>query len=300
LRVYYSDPLPSYYESAGAGKIAIPLEQNLLAEAWLAEETGNNELAYEKYKLALQYQTSDETRRKCIKAMIRTQDYSFRRYDEIQSIIAADREKAGGSYAAVLDYLLCKLPMKAGDVRGSIMAFEEKARLWSGTPIGEEMNCRLAVMYGRNLGDKDTGRRYADAVASVNPGCRFLENAYNACGIEYDPTKFEDRSINYKYAEKPVASEDPLTEETLEPSVAVSPNPANPATTISYTLPASARVTLDIYAVTGQKVATLVDRTIPAGRHNVVFNGCNLASGVYFYRLESPGFGKTGKMLMVE
>jgi len=292
--------LPAYVDTVGAQKIAVPLERNLLAEAWMSEEAGNNERAYEKYKLALQDQTTDESRRKCIKAMIRTQDHSSRRYDDIQSFIDADRETSTASYAAVLDYLMCTLPMKAGDVRGSVALFEEKARLWSGAPMGEEMNCRLAVLYGRNLGDADTGRRYADAVASVNPGCRFLENAYDACEVEYDPTAFEDRSINYIYTEKPAAHENPLADEAIEPSVAISPNPANPATTISYTIAKSARVSLDIYSITGQKVATLVDRTMPAGRHSVVFDGSNLASGVYFYRLEIPGFAKTGKMLMVK
>jgi len=87
---------------------------------------------------------------------------------------------------------------------------------------------------------------------------------------------------------------------TDQNDVTVTPNPANPATTISYTIAKSARVTLSIYSVTGQKVATLVDRTMPAGRHNVVFDGSNLASGVYFYRFETPGYAKSGKMLMVK
>ena len=59
-------------------------------------------------------------------------------------------------------------------------------------------------------------------------------------------------------------------------------------------------MTLAVYSVTGQKVSTLVDRTMSAGRHIVVFDGSSLASGVYFYRLETPGFAKTGKMLMVK
>jgi hypothetical protein len=54
------------------------------------------------------------------------------------------------------------------------------------------------------------------------------------------------------------------------------------------------------YSVNGQKVATLVDRNMPAGRHSVVFDGSSLATGVYFYRLETPGFAKSGKMLLVK
>ena len=43
-----------------------------------------------------------------------------------------------------------------------------------------------------------------------------------------------------------------------------------------------------------------MDGVMPAGRHSVVFDGSDLTSGVYFYRLESPGFAKSGKMLMVK
>jgi len=86
----------------------------------------------------------------------------------------------------------------------------------------------------------------------------------------------------------------------VSPDITISPNPANPATTISYTIAKSAHVTIAIYSVTGQKVAALLDRTMPAGRHEVVFDGSNLASGVYFYRLETPGFVKSGKMMLVK
>ena len=60
-------------------------------------------------------------------------------------------------------------------------------------------------------------------------------------------------------------------------------------------------MSLIVYDVTGRKVATLIDNTpMDAGQHEVVFDGIDLASGVYFYRLESPGFAKTGKMLLVK
>jgi len=86
----------------------------------------------------------------------------------------------------------------------------------------------------------------------------------------------------------------------VSPNITITPNPANPATTISYSIAKSAHVTFAVYSVTGQKVATLVDRTMPAGRHSVVFDGSSYASGVYFYRLETQGFAKTGKMLLMK
>ena len=78
------------------------------------------------------------------------------------------------------------------------------------------------------------------------------------------------------------------------------PNPFNPSTTITYTLPEPAPVTLAVYSITGQKVVTLVDEAMGAGTHIVVFDGTDSPSGLYFYRLESPGYTKTGKMLLVK
>ncbi len=78
------------------------------------------------------------------------------------------------------------------------------------------------------------------------------------------------------------------------------PNPFNPTTTISFTLPADSHTTLTVHDITGRKVAALADNFMSAGKHSAVFNGCDLASGVYFYRLEVGGTARTGKMLLVK
>jgi hypothetical protein len=83
------------------------------------------------------------------------------------------------------------------------------------------------------------------------------------------------------------------------------PNPFNPTTQILFNLPNNERVTLTIYNLIGQKIATLVDGTLSAGSHVVTWNGrdsrgMQLASGVYFYRLESPGFTAARRMLMLK
>ncbi len=81
------------------------------------------------------------------------------------------------------------------------------------------------------------------------------------------------------------------------------PNPFNPGTVIVYDLPRTEHVTLKVYNVLGQLVATLVDEVQSAGeaksRPPVVFDGTNLSSGVYFYRLVTPGFITTKKMLLL-
>jgi hypothetical protein len=78
------------------------------------------------------------------------------------------------------------------------------------------------------------------------------------------------------------------------------PNPFNPSTQISYSLPNAGNVTLEVYNVLGQKVMTLVDGQMDAGVHIVEFDGSNLASGMYFYRIDTESFSETKKMVMLK
>jgi len=83
------------------------------------------------------------------------------------------------------------------------------------------------------------------------------------------------------------------------------PNPFNPTTKISFSLPRQQRVVLSIYAVDGSRVATLVDEVKPAGRHEVVWDGrgasgAPAASGSYFYRMEAGEFSATERMMLIK
>jgi len=78
-----------------------------------------------------------------------------------------------------------------------------------------------------------------------------------------------------------------------------SPNPFNPTTTISFTIPEAGNVTVDVFNVAGQKVDTLVNEYIDAGSHSVVWDGSNRSSGVYFYTVTSGEFSKTMKMTLL-
>jgi hypothetical protein len=77
------------------------------------------------------------------------------------------------------------------------------------------------------------------------------------------------------------------------------PNPFNPSTTIRFTLPGRSRVTLSVFNTLGQVVTTLVDRVEDAGDHEVKFDGGNLASGVYIYRLQAGGDAVSRKFVMI-
>jgi len=79
-----------------------------------------------------------------------------------------------------------------------------------------------------------------------------------------------------------------------------SPNPANPTTTISFTLPEAGTVTVDIFNVAGQKIDTLVNDFMDSGRHSVVWNGSNFSTGVYFYTVTAGEFSRTMKMTLLK
>lgn len=78
------------------------------------------------------------------------------------------------------------------------------------------------------------------------------------------------------------------------------PNPFNPTTNISFTLPVTENVQLDVYNVLGQRVATLLNQQMTAGTHTVAFDARNLASGVYIYQLRAGSFVQNKTMMLVK
>lgn len=75
------------------------------------------------------------------------------------------------------------------------------------------------------------------------------------------------------------------------------PNPFNPTTVISFQLPVISNVTIKVFDVLGNEVATLVDEEKSAGIHQVNFNFKGLSSGIYFYRIKSGNYSETKKMI---
>ena len=78
------------------------------------------------------------------------------------------------------------------------------------------------------------------------------------------------------------------------------PNPFNPETTIEFDLSKTSEVTLKIFNILGQEVATLVSGNLSAGKHTYHWNASHQASGVYLYRLEADEYVKTTKMMLMK
>ena len=127
--------------------------------------------------------------------------------------------------------------------------------------------------------------------------------------LSFDMVDDKGNSICRKKGETPT----PITHGTSEPAEVQSapfevkgnfPNPFNPETVIKFNLPQASPVTLKVYNVLGQVVNTLVDEPLSAGNHSVMWDGRNaqggdVASGVYFYRINAGGYESIQKMTLL-
>lgn len=78
------------------------------------------------------------------------------------------------------------------------------------------------------------------------------------------------------------------------------PNPFNPTTNIEFSIPKNGLVRLSVFDITGKEVANLVNQVLSAGNYRVNFNASSLASGTYFYRLQSETYVNTKKMILIK
>jgi hypothetical protein len=135
----------------------------------------------------------------------------------------------------------------------------------------------------------------------INETATCLNELYDGC----DPFASLGESIADKYSWMPSAASDEeiADESTLPVEFGLDqnyPNPFNPTTQISFSLPKATHVTIEIFNVMGQRVSILSEGNREAGVHMVEWDGNNVSSGVYFYRLTTPEFVQTKKMLLMK
>ena len=78
------------------------------------------------------------------------------------------------------------------------------------------------------------------------------------------------------------------------------PNPFNPSTKISYSIKEEGLVTLKVYDVLGNEIATLVNENKPAANYEVQFNASQLPSGMYIYKIQAGSFSDVKKMILTK
>lgn len=143
----------------------------------------------------------------------------------------------------------------------------------------------------RGQGNKSTRTEYHYQDNSVAPGetyqYRLADVAYNGIAQYHSVEEIKVKS----------SAELVLPDQFILKSPY--PNPFNPKTVISWQLPSSREVKLNVYNLLGEKVSTLVSEKLPAGYHEVEFNGQNLSSGVYLYRIEAGEWQDVKKMILI-
>jgi hypothetical protein len=118
---------------------------------------------------------------------------------------------------------------------------------------------------------------------------------------DYSTADVQDTTVNFDVSETPTSVE-------VDPGVIPDryylypnyPNPFNPRTKIRYTIPERQFVSIKVYNILGQEIATLVERVQDAGDYTITFDASNLPSGVYFYRLKAGEFVSVRKMLLIK
>ena len=133
-------------------------------------------------------------------------------------------------------------------------------------PAGGEITIAFALIAGDNLNDLKT-----NAIAA--------KNKYNTVlsVVNYSSEIPSTYSLSQNY-----------------------PNPFNPTTNIKFAIPTSGFTSLKIYDMSGKEVSNLLNANINAGSYEVRFDATNIASGTYFYKLETDNFIETKKMLLIK
>jgi len=128
--------------------------------------------------------------------------------------------------------------------------------------------------------------------------------SYDRIALIFDPQSEGDGSSDFTwyYDEIGYQTEPSDNDELLSGFILYQnyPNPFNPTTKITYYLPEATDISLTVYNMMGQRVATLEEGLRNAGQHTTTFDASNLASGTYLYRLTADSFVKANRMIFVK
>ncbi|MEQ9280196.1 MAG: cohesin domain-containing protein, partial [Balneola sp.] len=200
-----------------------------------------------------------------------------------------------GEYSEESNKILVPLTVKG--ISGDISSLEFSFKLSNGIS-----NISLSnIPESWNLSSNTSGENIYFSLYGINT---LSEDTEFLLSIDKLPnTNGLDLSGDYRINENAKENFVPLFIDEIPNEISLNqnyPNPFNPTTNISFSLPEKAQVKLVIYSTLGQKVATLVDKSVVAGSHTVTWEAQNNASGIYFYRLFVDDVVKTQKMLLIK
>jgi hypothetical protein len=175
-----------------------------------------------------------------------------------------------------------------GDFIAPFKGIIDEVRIWNIARTESEIQSTLnQSLNGNEIGligywqfDEGTGTITSDATSNQNDG--------TISGATWVPVP------------TPVENENNFTQPDQFSLQQNYPNPFNPSTRIQYQVSSISQVTLKVYDVLGNEVATLVDEYKPAGSYEVDLNASKLSSGIYFYKLQSNNYIETKKMILIK
>ncbi|MCK4289326.1 MAG: T9SS type A sorting domain-containing protein, partial [Bacteroidales bacterium] len=168
-------------------------------------------------------------------------------------------------------------------------------------------------------------------IEPVNPAFTIFQSqeiSYG-CGIAYDADDYKTIASSYEFGalvdgefpstklelmgqylyffgiDNPIVSVDENNNSLTENEISNYPNPFTEKTYITFRINENSKVTLEIFNLNGQLIKTLIDNEVKSGTHKIIWNGKNVnnksvPSGVYFYKLKTNSYQKTGKLVYIE
>ena len=164
--------------------------------------------------------------------------------------------------------------------------------------LGDDENLRLHVFVDNSVievfvnDSRALATRVFPTQSSSNQVDLFASGGTASATVDYWEIDARYTSINEEPAESDVPDQINLNQNY--------PNPFNSATNISFEIPETSGVRLEVYNILGQHVRTLVDGRLQSGTHQATFDGSGLASGVYIYRLQVGNEIRSKKMMLLE
>jgi parallel beta-helix repeat protein len=251
------------------------------------EISGNFSSAFNTYRLLISNYQDSNTAVYSLKRLLRCKDrlnsdtasyISLRQY----YLNLAGNNQTDTAFVNVTEELATKCLVRIRDYSGAITEYENVINSSNDSLqiLGAELNIIETYMLMQQNGDAPlfTGQYAQLKPRRIEDGVRMIkEKLYGTSrnSISVLPLKY---NISQNY-----------------------PNPFNPTTKINYELPKNSFVKIVVYDILGREVTRLVNNEFKeSGRYTVEFNGMNLASGVYFYRIEAGDFVQSKKMVLVK
>lgn len=143
----------------------------------------------------------------------------------------------------------------------------------------------------------------AQHLQQVNPTtyrAHIIYLADQTTGVGPFDSQLTDNDLVYATFDITVTSADPTPVASTFELAQNYPNPFNPSTNIKYSIAERSNVTIKVYDMLGNEVATLINQVQDAGTHNVVFNASGLSSGMYVYTITAGNFSASKKMMLLK